>query len=371
MNISNHKFRLPNSDLRLRKAFTLVELLIVLTVIGILVGLLIPAISGGMNAARRTAIRTEMIQLEQAIESFKTEYGFYPPSFEQFNRDPSAQDQAEGRNQFLAYLNRIAPNHQENSSSFAGAPAGSSRLSIWWGKVGRHLDQRTSMVFWLSGLCKSKQFPLTGGAPNLIQAFNGETATFTTPSGEQFEIERDVRFDFQPGQLVFAYANEGDLADVSSVSVDLIDDDGDSLPDLVEADEVPGGNLAAIAGYVQAHGPTNGDKLFRYRDAPSYNFLPFAYATQVPGGAGDTRNRSAGDELEPDDFVNPKTFQLISAGMDGELGVPANPMGDGDERHQQAYVLSTEAEFIKRGYDNMVNFASGPLEVYIIENAPQ
>ena len=121
-NLKHSARRIPNSEFRL--GFTLVELLIVITVIGILVGLLLPAINGAMSSARELAMRTEMVQIEQAIESFRTEYGFYPPSFEQFNRTGATSLTAtdagsRGLQAFVRFLNRIAPNHQEGSSTLA------------------------------------------------------------------------------------------------------------------------------------------------------------------------------------------------------------------------------------------------------------
>ena len=141
-NRRSSQFRIPNSEFRL--GFTLVELLIVITVIGILVGLLLPAINGAMRSARELAMRTEMVQIEQAVESFKTEYGFYPPSFEQFDRmwrptsvgDPGVSD-------FLRLLNRVAPNHQEAIQRALATDLQvrvEPRIVDWWNNVGQFLD---------------------------------------------------------------------------------------------------------------------------------------------------------------------------------------------------------------------------------------
>ena len=358
-----------------RAAFTLVELLIVLTVIGILVGLLIPAITGAMGTARELAIRTEMVQIEQAIEKFKTDYGFYPPSFEQFNRGSSNADLAAGVAQFLPYLNRIAPNHQE-STFFPGGTV--PRINVWWNKIGRHLDQQSSLVFWLSGMCKSKQYPITGGAVGLIEPFAGPTrfvGTVTPP----VEIERDARFDFDKGQLVYGVGPNVIVPDpdgsggfvgtpVVDGSAEEVDRDGTTNAVIFnEVDQIAGG-VALVAAYRQPYGPSNGDRRFRYRDAGSYNIVPYAYSTQISGAPSDTRGRSTGDPLVPDDFVNPKTFQLISFGMDGEAGVPNELPNNEFERQENAFVLSSAPEFVKRGYDNMTNFAGGRLELFVIEN---
>jgi prepilin-type N-terminal cleavage/methylation domain-containing protein len=60
--------------------FTLVELLVVITIIGILLGLLLPAIQSARQAARRMQAKSEISQLATAADSFKNDWGAYPPT---------------------------------------------------------------------------------------------------------------------------------------------------------------------------------------------------------------------------------------------------------------------------------------------------
>ena len=58
--------------------FTLLELLSVIAVIGILAALLFPGLSAARNSANRAKTRVQFTQWASAIESFRSEYGFYP-----------------------------------------------------------------------------------------------------------------------------------------------------------------------------------------------------------------------------------------------------------------------------------------------------
>ncbi|MSS99336.1 MAG: hypothetical protein CK541_03970 [Opitutia bacterium] len=63
---------------RRRAGFTLIELLTVIAIIGVLAGLLFPAISGIRKKARQANATTAFSQWAGAITTYKQVYGFYP-----------------------------------------------------------------------------------------------------------------------------------------------------------------------------------------------------------------------------------------------------------------------------------------------------
>lgn len=60
------------------RGFTMIELLVVMAIIGVLIGLLMPAVGGARRAAKRNRARAEINQLETAWKSFFNDYRFLP-----------------------------------------------------------------------------------------------------------------------------------------------------------------------------------------------------------------------------------------------------------------------------------------------------
>jgi general secretion pathway protein G len=68
----------PSTEIR-RHAFTLVEMLLVVTIIGILAALVIPKIMGRSEQARMTAAHADINGgIKSALDSFEVDNGYYP-----------------------------------------------------------------------------------------------------------------------------------------------------------------------------------------------------------------------------------------------------------------------------------------------------
>ena len=247
----------------------------------------------------------EVQQLNAAVERFKTVHGFYPPAIGQGLKVESAED-------FLEYLDKIAPNHAEGTGVDGGG------LEKWWANVGRHLDARSSLVFWLSGLCTSKQFPLSGNATlkaplapyDANKFFDDSKFTDDTGTPIDVTIDRSVLYSFRPVQLVSSQNG------------------------------IPRG----IKGYNQPHGKGN-LRMYEYRDFRSYN-------GRTPDSVLKKAYYDGLDDNGNPRFFNPTSFQIVGPGMDGKMSDEATANTD----LAKADLLDPAQD------DNITNFSDGRLD---------
>lgn len=133
-----------------RPAFTLVELLVVIVIIGILVGLLLPAVNMARRAALTARIGIEIKNLEAGFEAYKLKYGDYPPDF---------SDAALLRRHILHAWPNIDSAELTRFDAVL-APSPSARVS-----------PAQALAFWLGGFSSNPKRPFTGsGGPFLVDA---------------------------------------------------------------------------------------------------------------------------------------------------------------------------------------------------------
>ncbi|QDU93035.1 type II secretion system protein [Lignipirellula cremea] len=264
-----------NSHLRKRPGgFTLVELLVVITIITILAGLTTVGIGAAIRSAHKAAIALEINELSRAVEAYYTKFGDYFPATVNLTNPSSANAIA-----FNKHLRKAFRNHTETPTSLTAALGNTS--------PGATLDAAETMVFFLgqapTSLKLNPKLPVSG-AGNPIALFTFNETRILDPDGDGF----------------FSYY------------------------------------------------PKYGDGTFlAYFDHSSYAVTSFTQSgkgTVSPYFKSNTAN----------DFINPETYQIISAGLDGQFGhVQASP------NDRKVFPSGINYDPDGEDNDNIANFSEG------------
>ena len=98
-------FRLSRSrQPRRAGGFTLIEILVVIVIIGILAGLLLPAVQKAREAARTSSCASNLRQIGLAMANYEARNGYYPPSWLPVPTDGTDRDGWSAQSVLLPYI---------------------------------------------------------------------------------------------------------------------------------------------------------------------------------------------------------------------------------------------------------------------------
>jgi prepilin-type N-terminal cleavage/methylation domain-containing protein len=142
-----------------RRAFTLVELLVVIAIIAVLIGLLLPAVQAAREAARRSSCTNNLKQLGLALQGFHDSRKAFPSGGSGTDIGSSRANvtpEVWGYSQWVAILPFL-----ELSTAYDQLDLNAEGVSIGWDyPVNRPVYQNTRVE---ALLCPSSTLPNTGG----------------------------------------------------------------------------------------------------------------------------------------------------------------------------------------------------------------
>jgi prepilin-type N-terminal cleavage/methylation domain-containing protein len=169
---------LPAVSGRKREAFTLVELLVVITIIGILAALITTAAVGALKTMRKTTIKTEITELSNGLDEYKNKTTAYPPNCQTDDATMSSTgaepattpiDEYTVLNDLKRHFKQAFPRHQEPDTliaRLAGLTPTGAALPLSQGLQGG-MTAGEAVVFWLGGFSTDPKYPISGeGGPS-------------------------------------------------------------------------------------------------------------------------------------------------------------------------------------------------------------
>ncbi|HEY4232026.1 MAG TPA: type II secretion system protein, partial [Lacipirellulaceae bacterium] len=167
----------------IRAGFTLVELLVVITIIGILAALITVAAAGALKRAHQAQIKTEMNQIDMAFQTYKDKFGSYPPNCQVDGGGTATGtpiDESQVLTDLIRHFKQAFPRHREQPAliaALAGLDANGAPLSGTQGLQGG-MTAGEAIVFWLGGFSSDPKYPISGeGGPSYAPRIIDSSAT--------------------------------------------------------------------------------------------------------------------------------------------------------------------------------------------------
>jgi prepilin-type N-terminal cleavage/methylation domain-containing protein len=344
--------------------FTLVEMLVVITIIGILASLGAVAAVRALTTARNHTIAMELSELEAACRSYKEKFGDFPPDFAGLDSS-DATVRALVQQSILQHVSkafgRYDPMRNGPKSPWEGLRQ--DVLSGW----GVNLDTLTpasALVFWLGGqpdwMVKSDGVtPILPGDAlfNPAKAVKGPFRGFSANQSNPFDGSASriaPFFEFAPARVSFN--NTSPLWYWPSPAI---------------------GNMVTGAGAIVYFRPENGNYtldggpvLADLSNVKSQTIQQSATQPVMVWPAVDTRvsnflGMSTYDSNKGTiySWANPSVVQIFSAGLGKKYGV-LNPLPISKPKGN-VLVYPTGENYAPDTYENITNFSGGTLQSQI------
>lgn len=294
-----------------RRAFTLVELLVVITIIGILAGLISVAAVNAVYAAKQMRIKTEVDQIDAAMKAFKQQYGAYPPC--DF-RDPM------NNVNLRSFIARAFPRFVQSTTAKPNRLKDHLDMAGLDTSAADGIRPDRALVFWLAGF-----------NPDVTSPFCVVDST-DTPS--PYTGSRTPLFGFDKTRLLIADTTNVATSATQPGQMVYVPQGGQNIPfcyfDYRSYSTVTTAQPASSRQYPDPSVVTN---------SPNGYAQPYALDVDNSGTV----------VLGTDSWANADSFQIISAGQDGHFG---------------AMLASTTPKLFPRGLnyatednDNVTNFS--------------
>ncbi|MEL7499374.1 MAG: DUF1559 domain-containing protein [Planctomycetota bacterium] len=136
-----------------RKGFTLVELLVVIAIIGILIGMLLPAVQQVREAARRITCGNSMRQMVLAMHNYESAHMHFPPGAQSRSLDHYSVNAAMNNHSFNWSTIILPYMEQNNQYEILGELSENFRRPRWWGGSPWKDHAKTTMEIFLCPSC--------------------------------------------------------------------------------------------------------------------------------------------------------------------------------------------------------------------------
>jgi prepilin-type N-terminal cleavage/methylation domain-containing protein len=290
-----------------RRAFTLVEMLVVIGIIGVLVAILVPTAMVAVSRMRDARMVIEIGELEKAIQTYKQRKGDYPPSMGEID----LQD-LDGDGNRLESLYLVAPYTSvvERHLQKCYPKMTQAEKVAFYTYVAPYMTQSEALWFWLSQTQNDERSPFFSAAKNYMVFYD-------------FDQERVA-----PTQLL-------------SVTI----------------------NNSTVPFQLNAYRPSFAkDTAFVYLDSRTYHVhgdidrgAPFSPVVPTNGPV-----QPYFDDKNPPVAINPKTYQIICAGQDGEFGAPVDMIdNNGNVIPNSMKQFISGRNYTDEDKDNLTNFSNG------------